>query len=184
MSTDRPAVSPSPSTRSPRLLDLIALSVGYSLAAALVRAFWPGTPALKTPEALILAGDYFWLGLAMSGPFVLLFDRREARRECPMPGGGRPSGPSYTRAECAWLLVGAYWIILTAIVVPTRLPRSAATGLTLLPIVFIVLVWLVRPATGGTIGCRSSWTNRAAILMLSTWPLAWGGMILLTTIWS
>ena len=57
------------------LLDIAALVVGYSMASLLIRAFWPdgGRPPLAEIAAIGLV--YLWLGLAMSGPLVLLVRR-------------------------------------------------------------------------------------------------------------
>ena len=62
-----------------RLIDLAAMVVGYGLAAILFRAFWPHTgvpPAL----GIFAVCFYIWLGLAMSGPLLLL-------RQRPTPHG-------------------------------------------------------------------------------------------------
>ena len=53
------------------LQDILALVVGYGMAALLFRAFWRDRPpwsALGLPGA----GLYLWLGLAMSGPIIML----------------------------------------------------------------------------------------------------------------
>ena len=81
----------------------------------------------------------------MSGPIVLLLDRRGRPRTAPSPRpperpgrlisdvepaepAGRPGAsaarpprpPRYTRAELAWIVIGGYWIALTLFVVPAR----------------------------------------------------------------
>ena len=71
-------MSESPSSPAPRfrlqLLDLSALVVGYGMAAVLFRAFWPRGEV--SPGILGFAiGFYVWLGLAMSGPLLLLRHR-------------------------------------------------------------------------------------------------------------
>lgn len=165
--------------RGPNLLDLIALGVGYGLAAALIRSFWAGVPALRPQEVVLLVADYCWLGLAMSGPFVLLFTRR-GRAE---PGGPRWDQWLYTRAESAWLLIGVYWLILTAVVVPSRLSHGVSMNLAILPMGFLAVLWMFRAKADAASMTRRSWTNVAAMVMLLTWPLAWGAMILLTSIW-
>src|SRR3954468_21315737 len=67
-----------PRTRGLRLHDLIGLIVGYGMAALLVRSFWPRLRPLSGIPAAALGLEFLWLGLAMSGPIVLLLDRRGA----------------------------------------------------------------------------------------------------------
>jgi hypothetical protein len=153
----------------PRLLDLAALVVGYGLAAVAVRAFWPRGISPTVLLAATAAPAYAWLGLAMSGPFVLLLNR---------PRGTPPEdSPPFSRAEVAWLLIGAYWIAAGLLIVPVRVPNAGLAVLATVPWVAAGLLWLLgaRPVErpGG-------WTHRAAVLVLATWPLAWGAMILLT----
>src|SRR5689334_557004 len=123
-------ISPEPlRTRGLRLHDLVGMVVGYGMAALLARAFWPGSRPLTGIPAAALGLEFLWLGLAMSGPIILLLDRRgpSATRERPRrparpgrlisareplepPIGRRPAedpgpeAPRYTRAELAWLL--------------------------------------------------------------------------------
>jgi hypothetical protein len=157
------------SADGPRLLDLAALVVGYGLAAVTVRAFWPREVTPTIVLALVAAPAYAWLGLAMSGPFVMLLNRPKARR----PEGPRPR----TRAEIAWLLIGSYWIAAGLMIVPARMPYGNLVYLATVPWLAAALLWLlgaraeVRP---------SGWTHRAAVLVLAGWPVAWGAMILLT----
>ena len=62
--------------RGLRLHDLVGLVVGYGMAALLARSFWPGSRPLEGVPAVALALEFLWLGLAMSGPILLLLDRR------------------------------------------------------------------------------------------------------------
>lgn len=128
--------------KSLRIVNLVGLVIGYGLAALLVRSFWPGSKPLVGFPAIALGLEYLWLGLAMSGPIVLVLDRRAApasprlarpklgrlisSKEAaePLPVGRGPArsvlpeaGP-YTRAEMAWMVIGGYWIALTMFVVP------------------------------------------------------------------
>jgi uncharacterized protein (TIGR03067 family) len=124
-----------PESRRPsglRLHDLVGLVVGYGMAALLARSFWPRSKPLTGIPAVALAFEFGWLGLAMSGPIVLLLDRRGATtpttrpRRRPRPGrlisstapleapvGRSPattrpdSPPSFTRAELAWMMIGS-----------------------------------------------------------------------------
>ena len=194
--TANPATRPG---RTLRLLDLVALIVGYGLAALLVRTFWR-TPPEETPLAvtLVLGLVYTWLGLAMSGPLILLLDRRAAPRDhAPVrlrvrdrvpPGAGptvdprSPAGAEaparYTRAELAWLSIGAYWIGMTFLVVPARLHDSALALVAVLQVVAALALWAIVPSPAAP-AAGSSWTHRTAVGLLLTWPLAWAGMILL-----
>src|ERR1700716_990721 len=65
-----------PRIRGLRLHDLVGLVVGYGMAALLVRSFWPGSRPLQGVTAVALTLEFSWLGLAMSGPILLLLDRR------------------------------------------------------------------------------------------------------------
>jgi len=188
------------------LLDLSAIVVGYGMASLLVRAFWPagGRPPLVEIAAIGLV--YLWLGLAMSGPLVLL-PRRPAAPvdaaqtglggESTRPGAGkraRPGDPivpkpamiagSRTWAELAWLIIGFYWIGLTVLVVPVRLHRSPlhdSALIGLFPVAAaLVLRILDRPSRRPRPNQEApAWTHHAAIGLLLTWPPAWIALILL-----
>ena len=94
----------------------------------------------------LLALVYLWLGLAISGPVILLLDRRALPRKGPdaairtrvfelasgsgpsRPGERRPElGPAvdelprYSWAELAWLSIGSYCIFVTVLAVPASL---------------------------------------------------------------
>lgn len=127
----------------PKIHDLIGLVVGYGMAALLARSFWPKSRPLEGFPGIALVFEFCWLGLAMSGPIILLLDRRGA--PAPLPRGKLPkrpgrlissigppeapvgqgparapskSAPAFTRAELAWMVIGGYWIGLTMFVVP------------------------------------------------------------------
>jgi hypothetical protein len=169
------------------LLDLSALIVGYGMASLLIRAFWPSGDAPTLVEIGAIGLVYVWLGLAMSGPVVLLI-----RRPVPAAGaddshGRSPDGEARSWAELAWLIIGFYWLVLTILVVPVRLNRSPlhdATWIGLFPVAAALLLrFLDRPAR------RSSsphevehhrWTHHAAVGLLVTWPVAWIALILLS----
>ncbi|GAC1475032.1 MAG: hypothetical protein NVSMB9_26590 [Isosphaeraceae bacterium] len=165
------------------LLDVASLVVGYGLASLLIRAYplERGTNDVWVLGVLGLA--FVWLGLAMSGPIVLL-----VRRPAPSSAGlvvdpdiDERSAPR-TWAEMAWLIIGFYWIGLTILVVPARLrgarfldtaflgffPVLAALGLRMFG------QRLTRPASG-----TDSWTHRVGVVLLVTWPFAWVALILL-----
>ena len=188
------------------LLDLSAIVVGYGMASLLVRAFWPagGHPPLVEIAAIGLV--YLWLGLAMSGPLVLLVRRSgapeaaaqtEPKAESTRPGAAkrtRPQEPivpkpamiqgSRTWAELAWLIIGFYWIGLTVLVVPVRLHRSPlhdSALIGLFPVAAaLVLRILDRPSRRSRPNQEApAWTHHAAIALLLTWPPAWIALILL-----
>ena len=161
------------------LLDASALVVGYSLASLLVRAYWPdsGTPGVW--ETLVIGLVYTWLGLAMSGPIVMLI-RRPAPREPE-----DPDESPRTWAELAWMIIGFYWIGLTILVVPSRtrgtlVLESAILGIfPVLAAIFLRFSGIrVRRFVAGP-GAATAWTHHAGVWLLLTWPFAWMGLILL-----
>ena len=93
------------------------------MAAVLFRAFWPNgevSPAL----GVFAIGFYVWLGLAMSGPLLLLRHRpATTRRRADAAASPRipHERPSRTWAEMAWLLIGVYWFVMGVFVLPIRL---------------------------------------------------------------
>jgi hypothetical protein len=160
-----------------QLIDLAAIVVGYGLAAILFRAFWPhtGVPPALGIFAVVL---YIWLGLAMSGPLLLLRhrptpleatakDRAENRR--PGPPASR------TWAEMAWLLIGVYWITLGVFVLPVRLHRFRFGDAILFGAVPLLagLVFYLFGTHSGAQGGEAAWTHRVAVWLLLTWPIAW-----------
>ncbi|MEO6812167.1 MAG: hypothetical protein ABI353_23915 [Isosphaeraceae bacterium] len=153
-----------------RLLDLASLVAGFSLAGLLVRSLWPGPVVPTLAEALFLSFEFLWLGLAMGGPLVLLIDRRGE------PADG--SRPRYTRAELAWLLIGGYWIALTLLATPTKLPSGPLLGV--LPVLAALALRLFGPRPDPAEATLPAWTHHVALALLWTWPLAWIALILLS----
>lgn len=155
-----------------RLIDLTALVLGYGLAALLVRSYWPRRGLPGPLLGLALALVYAWLGVTMAGPVLLVVNRRRG------PGGTRHEGSGLTRAEQAWTLVGAYWIGLALIAVPGR--TSLRAGLASLPVLVVLgALWGAGRLRSSPIDPARAWTQRAALGILVTWPLAWGLLILL-----
>jgi apolipoprotein N-acyltransferase len=160
------------------LLDVSALVVGYGLASLLIRAYWPNSG----PDGALtvsLAGLVFaWLGLAMSGPVVLL-----TRRPPPDEPGEEAAG-SRTWAELAWMIIGFYWIGLTVLVVPVRMNGARLLDSAILG-VFPVLAALglrffgPRPTRRAAREEAAGWTHRMGVVLLASWPFAWAGLILL-----
>ena len=159
-----------------QIREILAVVVGYGMAALFFRAFWPagGPPAWLIAPAMAL---YAWLGLALSGPILLL--RREPRdRAAAEPGSAAPvaGAGSHTWAEWAWLFVGSYWIVLGLFVIPARLHPFGPGD---------VLLFGLVPISGGrgippgrVNGRRGrapnpGWTHPAAVWLLLTWPIAW-----------
>lgn len=169
--------SPTLPPRGFHLLDLVSLVVGYSLASLLVRAFWPSDGAVSAPALFVLGMAYVWLGLAMSGPVVLLGHRR------PEPEAGESDLPEpRTWAELAWLIIGFYWIGLTVLVVPVRLHDTRVLDtafLGLFPILAAVGLRVFRPRLPASRKGDRDWTHRAAVGLLVTWPFAWVALIIL-----
>jgi hypothetical protein len=187
--------------RSPRVIDLTAVVVGYGLAALLVRAAWPSSGMPWNEITVLLGLEYLWLGLAMSGPILLLFDRRPAlprpivpdRPARPKPARPRPfdldidalptrtDAPSrYTWAELAWLVIGAYWIVMTVLATAVRLSGTVLPLLALLHLLVIAACGLSVPKRPAPTESRPAWTHRAALGLLVTWPLAWADLVLLS----
>ena len=170
-----------------QLLDVSAMVIGYGLAAVLFRAFWP-REAVSPALSLFAIGFYVWLGLAMSGPLLLL-RRRHAPPE-PEPGPDGPIGahtPARTWAEMAWLLIGVYWIVLGVFVLPIRL-HSFRFGDTVLfglvPLLAGLVLRLFGPGDVQQGNTSKPWTHHLAVALLITWPIAWvclivvGGVVL------
>ena len=74
-----------------QLVDVAALVIGYGLAAVLFRAFWP-RDSVSPAVTFFAIGFYIWLGLAMSGPLILLRQRplRQDAGDSPEAGGPVP----------------------------------------------------------------------------------------------
>lgn len=158
------------------LLDLSALVAGYAMASLLVRAFWPTGGSSEAAVFVVLGLAYLWLGLAMSGPLILAVRRRGDRED--------PAEPheALTWAELAWSIIGFYWIGLTVLVVPVRLPHTRLVDTALLgvfPILAALGLRLFGPKRPATPGQGPGWTHLAGVVLLVSWPLAWLAMILL-----
>ncbi len=180
---------------TPGLADLAALVVGYGLAALLARSLWPSRGEVGGPAIALIAVEYLWLGLAMSGPLVLLLGGRggwrsgRPRRPGHRIGAELLPGPSdddtsasidrYSRSELAWMTIGGYWIALLFLVGPAGLGGRVLPVLTCLVVPTLALSWAF--GQGPTPGTRrgSTWTHRAAVVVLWTWPLAWITLIVL-----
>jgi hypothetical protein len=165
-----------------QIQELLALIVGYGMAALFFRALWPpsGLPTALGPPAL---GLYLWVGLAMSGPMILL--RHDPGRvelpEFEAAPGGVPRAAARTWAEWAWLFIGIYWIVLALFVIPSRL-RGFRFGDALLYGLVPILVALVLRLFGPRSPARrptATWTHLAAVGLLAAWPVAWACLILL-----
>jgi len=164
MSDRTPATS---QKRGPRLIDLLGLVIGFGTAAILMKSLWPASRSLA-PQVLLVAGIlYAWLGLAMAGPILLLIDRR----------GFGDATRRLSWAQVAWLLIGSYWLIICALVVPLRLEVHPLLGL--FPILAAILLRFLGPNTGQARITERGWTDRVAFGLMLGWPVAWGCLILL-----
>jgi hypothetical protein len=185
--------APSPTLRI-QLLDVAAIVVGYALAALLFRAFWPSS-GMKLAHAVFAVGLYSWLGLAMSGPLLLLRHRDSfpsedpgpsatspAPRRRPVPPSRAPAPPTRSWAELAWLLVGVYWIVMGAFILPIRM-RSFGFGDTVLfglaPVLAALGFRFFGPRKAPGQASTTPWTHRVAVGLLVTWPIAWLCLIVL-----
>ena len=170
---DRDA-DPPPGADGFRIRDLAGLVVGYGVAGFLLRSFRPVFETQGTAEAVALGMLYLWLGLAVSGPFVLALDRRGP---APMPRVPTSHPPSrYAGEELAWLGIGGYFLAIALFVVPS-LQHETPWG-TILGVQAAVALWLltwrvVFPGRRRAPRAPSRWTRTAARVMLLTWPLAW-----------
>jgi hypothetical protein len=163
-----------------QLQDILALVVGYAMAAVLFRAFWP-TSAPPILLGLPLLALYGWLGLAMSGPIILLRGRARADRSAEAQAQVAILA-ARTWAESAWILIGIYWIVLGLFVIPSRLHDFQLRDAVLFGAVPVLVALLFRFLGQSPKALRNGstpWTHRAAVMLLATWPIAWACLVLL-----
>jgi hypothetical protein len=161
------------------LLDALALVVGYGIASMLVRAYWPESEVPTFWSVMMIALVYLWLGLAMSGPVVLLV-RRPPEVEPETGVEARPEARTW--AELAWMIIGFYWLGLTMLVVParvhgTRFLDSAILGV--FPVIAAIGLRFFGPRAVVSGSGKRAWTHRTGVTLLLTWPFAWVGLIAL-----
>lgn len=151
-----------------RLVDLAGLVVGYAMAGLVVRVFWPESGEVDAVVAVVLAVFYSWLGLAMSGPILVLL-----RRLRPEVGDAR-SWP-----ETAWIVVGSYWYGLLIIAAASRGESPISPLVAGLPIAAALVVGVIGGRRGDPAHGRRAWTQKSAVALLWTWPIAWVCLILI-----
>lgn len=177
---DRPPPAPGPAADGFRIHDLAGLVVGYGLAGFLLRSFRPVLEASGIAEAVALGLFYLWLGLAVSGPFVLALDRRGPAPTPRVPTTHPPS--RYAGEELAWLGIGGYFVAVALFVVPSihhQTPWGAILGVQAFVAACMAAWWISRRRGRGREPSPPRWTRTAARAMLVTWPAAWVLMILL-----
>ncbi|MEW4567235.1 hypothetical protein AB1L88_05150 [Tautonia sp. JC769] len=166
--TDAPGnTDPRNRHRGPRLIDLTGLIVGFGTAALLIRSLWPTSRTMSVEVGVVVGLLHLWLGLAMAGPVLLLIDRR----------GLNDATRQLSWAQLAWLLIGSYWLALTALVVPTRMSVHPLLGV--LPIGAALLLRGIGPKSSQASLRAQNWTDQVAVILMATWPLAWIALILL-----
>jgi hypothetical protein len=150
------------------------------MAALLCRAFWPASRP-STAVGVSLIGIYLWLGLAMSGPVILL--RRGLPPVHSSAAGNNPtSAHSHTWAELAWMLIGIYWIVVSLIVIPARLSEFKLGDMILfglVPVAVALGMPLLGPRTNESLDAAHAWTHALGITLLVSWPIAWICLIVL-----
>jgi hypothetical protein len=152
----------------PRVIEMAAVVLGYGLAAVGLRLYAPTVAQRTLVGAVAAAVLLAWLGLALSGPFVLLLDRRHRREG------------DWTRPEAAWGLIGLYGLVLVGagpFVLPSGFAGRSVAAIGLLPVLGGLVAWLVAPRSAPRRPPR--WTERAAAIVIATWPLAWFALIAL-----
>ncbi len=169
-----------------QLIDLVAMVIGYGLAAVLFRAFWP-RKSVSSALGLFAIGFYVWLGLAMSGPLVLLRHRhaRAVEPDDTRSAATRPATPAVrTWAETAWLLIGVYWIVMGVFILPLRLDRFRVSDTILFGMVPVgagLVFRLFKPRVRPRDRDHLSWTHQVAVGLLVTWPIAWVCLIVVAS---
>jgi hypothetical protein len=164
------------------LVDVAALVAGYGLAAVFMRAFWPER-GVSLALGCFAVGFYLWLGLAMSGPLLLIRHRQAASTDSEQKAAEQPMHPpGRTWAEMAWLLIGVYWIVLGVFILPVRLSSfrySDAVLFGLVPLAPALFFLLFGPRQNLKGRASPPWTHFAACGLLWSWPLAWVCLIVL-----
>ena len=88
-----------------------------------------------------------------------------------------------TWAERAWLLIGAYWIVLGIFIIPARLHDFKFGDVLLFGLAPVVVAIGLRllgaESAAGRPGMGRAWSHAAAIALLATWPFAWICLIVL-----
>ena len=172
--------TPSPSLVGFRIRDLVGLVAGYGLAGFLLRSFPVVFDASGIAESVGLGAFYLWLGLAVSGPFVLALDRRGPAPPSPVPTTDLPS--RYSGAELAWLGIGGYFLAIALFIVPSlqqHTPWGAILVIQALGATLLAAWWVTRRARREPEPSSPRWTRRAARVMLLTCPVAWMLLLLL-----
>lgn len=162
------------SERPPRwsgltLLEAAALVIGYAVAALASRAIWPRSGPISLPTAALAVVCYVWLGLAISGPFLLAVSHGHGR-------GSASDDEPITRAESAWILIGVYCAALGLLAAITRIHVPPAVSA--LPLMIGVLFFILRRRRAAVVATRR-WTRAAAVIVLMTWPAVWAAWIVL-----
>ena len=84
------------------------------------------------------------------------------------------------------MIIGFYWLGMTVLVVPVRLPGTRlvdAGFLGVFPILAALVLRFFSPRRvrppGGSAEEGHSWTHSTAVALIATWPIAWAALVLL-----
>ena len=155
--------------------------VGYGMAALLCRAFWPASrPSLAFGLPAIAV--YLWLGLAMSGPIILL-RRSTVRGRRRGERAIRPLSRSITYLGRAGLASYRDLLDRGELDCHTGQAKRIQAGRHDLVRTVPLVVALGMRVLGLDRTRRSdrarAWTHAVGVVLLMTWPIAWICLIVL-----
>lgn len=162
-----------------RISQFCRIGLGFGMTAAAARNLLAERPGVNDPAiALVLVIVGMWMGLSMSGPFLLARTFRNRAGAAVTSEEGRPSEP--IAIEKFWMVNGLYWIGLATLVIGIHSPTLGWEALWLVPIVIVGLVLLARGPITQTVDESARKLHHAVGWgLLVSWPMAWAGLIYL-----